>query len=55
MRPKRYPYSGKIKASTNELVKAVNFDYSAFLTKNQDRKEIAEQELDKTIQKLYRN
>lgn len=28
MRPKRYPYSGNIKASTSEIVKAWEDDYS---------------------------
>lgn len=45
MRPKRYPFSGKIKASTTEIVKAFEIDYSKFIDKTQKKQERAEQEL----------
>ncbi|NQL85328.1 hypothetical protein HO440_11030, partial [Streptococcus suis] len=47
MRPKRYPYSGKLKASTMDIVKAWEKAYSAYRVKGQKRQENAEQELDK--------
>ncbi len=45
MRPKRYPFSGKIKASTREIVKAWEDDYSEFIVKTQNEKEKSEQRL----------
>lgn len=45
MRPKRYPYSGKIKVSTSEIVKAWEDDYSEFIAKTQNEKEKSEQRL----------
>lgn len=45
MRPKRYPFSGKIKASTTEIVQAFEIDYSKFIDKTQKEQERAEQEL----------
>lgn len=39
MRPKRYPYSRKIKASTTEIVKAWENAYSDFIAKTQNEKE----------------
>lgn len=45
MRPKRYPFSGKIKASTTEIVKAFEIDYSKFIAKTQNEKEKSEQRL----------
>ena len=45
MRPKRYPFSGKIKASTTEIVKAFEIDYSEFIDKTQKKQERAEKEL----------
>ncbi|WP_032511615.1 hypothetical protein [Streptococcus suis] len=53
MRPKRYPYSGKLKASTTGIVKAWEKAYSAYRVKGQKRQEKAEQELDKATQRLY--
>lgn len=45
MRPKRYPYSGKTKASTSEIVKAWEDACSDFLVKTQNEKEKSEQRL----------
>ncbi|MGI0385599.1 hypothetical protein ACRE2K_09620 [Streptococcus pneumoniae] len=45
MRPKRYPFSGKIKASTTEIVKAFEIDYSKFIDKTQNEQEESEQRL----------
>lgn len=53
MRPKRYPYSGKIKSSTMEIVKAWKTFYSDFVAKSQKEQEKSEQELDKATQRLY--
>lgn len=52
MRPKRYPFSGKIKASTTEIVKAFEIDYSEFIDKTQKRQEKSEKELCGAIQQL---
>lgn len=52
MRPKRYPFSGKIKASTTEIVKAWENSYSDFLVKTQNEQEKSEQELCGAIQRL---
>lgn len=54
MRPRRYPYSGKIKASTSEIVKAWEDDYSEFIVKTQNEKEKSEQKLDDTILRVHR-
>ena len=53
MRPKRYPYSGKLKTSTIEIVKAWKNIYSDFIVKSQKEQEKSEQELDKAIHELY--
>lgn len=53
MRPKKYPYSGKIRASTTEIVKAWETTYSEFLVKNQKTQEVVKKELDKATQRLY--
>lgn len=45
MRPKRYPFSGKIKASTTEAVKAWEDAYSEFIDKTQKIQEKSEQGL----------
>ncbi len=45
MRPKRYPFSGKTKASTTEIVKAWEAAYSEFIVKTQNEKEQSEQRL----------
>lgn len=45
MRPRRYPYSGKIKASTTEIVKAWEDACSDFIAKTQTKQEQSEQEL----------
>lgn len=52
MRPKRYPFSGKTKASTTEIVKTWEDAYSEFIVKTQNEKEQSEQELKKSIQHL---
>lgn len=54
MRPKRYPYSGKIKASTTEIVKAWEDACSDFVAKTQNEKEKSEQELDDAILRVHR-
>lgn len=54
MRPKRYPFSGKIKASTTEAVKAWEDAYSVFNAKTQTEQERAEQKLDDAILKVHR-
>ncbi|MEG9242607.1 hypothetical protein [Streptococcus thermophilus] len=53
MKPKRYPYSGKLKASTTDIVKAFDKACSAYRVKGQKSQEKAEQELDKATQRLY--
>ena len=53
MKPKRYPYSGKIKPSTMEIVKSWKKLYSDFVAKSQKKQEKSEQELDKATQRLY--
>lgn len=53
MRPKRYPFSGKIKTSTTEAVKVWLDDYSEFIAKTQTEQERAEQKLDETIQRFH--
>ena len=52
MRPKRYPYSGKIKTSTIEVVKAWENAHLDFIAENQKQQEKSEQELQEVIQKL---
>ena len=54
MRPKRYPFSGKTKASTTEIVKAWEDAYSEFIVKTQNEKEQSEQELDDAILRVHR-
>ena len=54
MRPKRYPFSGKIKASTTEIVKAWENSYSDFLVKTQNEQEKSEQKLDDAILRVHR-
>ena len=53
MRPRRYPYSGKSKTSTIEIVKAWKNIYSDFIVKSQKEQEKSEQELDKAIHEHY--
>lgn len=52
MRPKRYPFSGKIKASTTEIVKAWENSYSDFLVKTQNEQEKSEQRLQDVAKSL---
>lgn len=52
MRPRRYPFSGKIKTSTTEIVKAFEIDYSKFIDKTQKKQERAEQELQDVAKSL---
>lgn len=54
MRPRRYPYSGKIKASTTEIVKARKDAYSDFIAKNQNKQESSEQRLQDVAKLLMR-
>ena len=54
MRPIRYPYSGKIKASTTEIVKAWEDACSDFIAKTQKQQEQAEQKLDDAISRVHR-
>ena len=53
MRPKRYPFSGKTKASTTEIVKAWEDACSDFIVKTQNEKEKSEQELDDVILRVH--
>lgn len=55
MRPRRYPYSGKIKAATTEIVKAWKDAYSDFIAKTQNKQESSEQELDNAILRVQMN
>jgi hypothetical protein len=52
MKPKHYPYSGKIKTSTIEVVKAWENAHLDFIAENQKQQEKSEQELDKSTQRL---
>ena len=54
MRPKRYPFSGKIKASTTEAVKAWEDAYSEFVAKTQKEQERAEQKLKDVTSRVRR-
>lgn len=54
MRPKRYPFSGKIKTSTTEAVKVWLDVYSEFIAKTQTEQERAEQKLDDAILRVQR-
>lgn len=54
MRPKRYPYSGKIKASTTKIVKAWEDAHSVFNAKTQKEQERAEQKLDDASLRIHR-
>ena len=45
MRPKRYPYSGKIKASTTDIVKDWEKTYSDFVAEMQSEQDQSEQKL----------
>lgn len=53
MRPKRYPFSGKIKASTTEAIKAWEDAYSVFNAKTQKDQERAEQKLDEISLRIH--
>lgn len=53
MRPKRYPYSGKTKSSTSEIVKAWKDAYSDFIAKTQKKQEKSEKELDDAILRVH--
>jgi hypothetical protein len=55
IRPRRCPYSGKIKASTTEIVKAWKDAYSDFIAKTQNKQESSEQELDNAILRVQMN
>ncbi|MCW0964430.1 hypothetical protein [Streptococcus anginosus] len=52
MRPKHYPYSGKIKTSTIEVAKVWENTYLDFIAENQKQQEKSGQELDKSTQRL---
>ena len=54
MRPKRYPFSGKTKASSSEIVKAWENAYSDFIAKNQNKQESSEQRLQDVAKLLMR-
>ncbi|WP_069996912.1 hypothetical protein [Streptococcus agalactiae] len=53
IKPKSYPYSGKIKTSTTEIVKVWKKSYLDFIAENKRQQEKSEQELQRVIQKLY--
>lgn len=38
-KPRRYPYSGKLKASTTDIVKALEKAYSAYRVKGEKRQQ----------------
>ena len=52
MRPKRYPFSGKIKTSAAEAVEVWEYAYSIFNDKTQKKQEQAEQKLRETIRRF---
>lgn len=52
MRPKRYPFSGKIKTSAAETVEVWEYAYSIFNDKTQKKQEQAEQKLRETIRRF---
>ena len=54
MRPKRYPFSGKTKASTTEIVKAWEDACSDFIVKTQNEKERSEQKLNDATSRVHR-
>lgn len=54
MRPKRYPFSGKTKASTSEKVKAWENAYSEFIAKTQTKQEDSEQKMDDATSRVHR-
>lgn len=54
MRPKRYPFSGKIKTSTTAAVKVWLDACSEFIAKTQTEQERAEQKLDDAILRVRR-
>nr|DAX96800.1 MAG TPA: hypothetical protein [Caudoviricetes sp.] len=54
MRPKRYPYSGKTKATSSEIVKAWENAYSDFIAKTQKKQESSEQRLQDVAKLLMR-
>ncbi len=54
MRPKRYPFSGKTKASTTEIVKAWEDVYSDFIVKTQRKQEQSEQKMDDATSRVHR-
>lgn len=49
MRPKHYPYSGKIKTSTIEVVKVWENTYLDFIAENQKQQEKSNRKLKKAI------
>lgn len=53
MRPKRYPFSGRIKTSAAEAVKVWLDAYSGFIAKTQTEQEQSEQKLDDAILRVY--
>lgn len=53
MRPKRYPFSGKIKTSTAETVEVWLDAYSIFNVNTQKKQEQAEQKLRETIRRFH--
>lgn len=53
MRPKRYPFSGKIKTSTAETVEVWLDAYSIFNANTQKKQEQAEQKLRETIRRFH--
>jgi len=54
MRPKRYPFSGKIKTSTSEKVKVWEKIHSEFIAKTQTKQEDSGQKLDDAILRVHR-
>lgn len=54
MRPKRYPFSGKIKNSTSAEVKLWERYYSEFIAKTKNKEEDSRQKLDDAILRVHR-
>lgn len=54
MRPKRYPFSGKIKNSTSAEVKLWERCYSEFIAKTQTKQEESEQKLKDATSRVQR-
>lgn len=52
MKPKRYPYSGRIKLSTTEIAKSWNESYSNFVKSVEKITQKSEKELNETATRI---